>query len=141
MTGALRAVVDVLDMLAAAAVAIQVIVLGASVFLPSLPTSSPKTTLQPLKRPQTPLLTQSIATVGLPTLRGPTILPAGVAALPAGTAALPRSSARASFRINQNLLQVLLPSDKGDRKVSAVELPVVEALLPVLVWHFGQACV
>lgn len=48
-------------------------------------------------------------------LQGPTLLPRGMTA--------PRISSKntrasAPVRINQNLLQILLPQDEGDRKVS-----------------------
>ena len=84
---------DVLEILGTAAVAVQVIVLGASVFLPTDLPASPRS---PFSLPTGPLGTPILSP-----FRG-------------DKAALPAAPKR---RLDQNLLHILWPADVTDRKV------------------------
>ena len=111
--GALQAVADVLETLASAAVAVQVIVLGASVFMPpALPRGPQRPPLVPLTPTKPPSADRQKAGAAEGTV--------SLGLLPV-TGEIPGSpgvtAPAASSRINQNLVQILLPSDPADRKV------------------------
>ena len=151
--GALQAIIDVMNTLAAAAVATQMIVLGGSVFMPSGGTSSTgsaaraqaRSTVTPLtlvKRqpsdPATPFNAQLAVGESKPTTKQLTVgrqlgdPSSGEFGSKRGESRAQQaqtSQPRASIKGGPGFLQMLLPSDAADRKVSGDQMQAHEPAL------------